>query len=292
MTRPSANALGAIFMCASMAGFSANDAVMKLAGPDYGLSQAIFMRGALLCLFFGAFAWARGTFRHRPCAGDALIIAIRAVSEIGIAACFLTAVFNMPIANATAILQFVPLALAITAHFVLGETCGPRRMLAILAGLFGVLLIIRPGTDGFNSYSLLALGAVFFVILRDLSARRLSRNADSLFVTLVSAAVVTMSFGAATIAGPGWSPVAPGELGPFALAALFLFAGYYFSVVTMRTGDLFFVTPFRYSIMIFSAVFGFAAFGEIPDVWTALGILILACAGIFTIWREKLTIKP
>ena len=200
MARLSNNMVGALVMCGSMAGFSANDAVMKLVGPGIGLYQSVFLRGALLCLFFGAYAWFRGSFRNRPNGSDARIIAIRSFAEIGISGCILAAIFNMPIANATAILQFVPLAIVVAAHFVLGERCGPMRMLAILVGLIGVLIIIRPGTEGFNAYSLLALSAVFFVVLRDFASRRLSRNANSLFVTVVSAAVVTTAFGIASLA--------------------------------------------------------------------------------------------
>ncbi len=274
-------------MCVSMAGFSANDAIIKLVGTEFGLAQSVFMRGAILCILFGTYACFRGTFRTMPGRRDQAVIVVRTVGEIGITACFLTAVLNMPIANATAILQFVPLAIVVAAHFVFGIRAGPMRFVATLIGLCGVLIIIRPGTDGFNSYSLLALLAVLFVVLRDLASRKLSSAADSLFVTLASALVVTMVFGLATVVDARWIPPTRTEFGLLVMSAMFLFAGYYFGIVTMRTGDIFFVSPFRYSIMIFSVVFGSLLFAEFPDVWTIFGILILISAGVFTIRREK-----
>lgn len=281
------NRMSAAFMCGSMAGFSANDAIMKLIGPEYGLSQSIFLRGALLCLLFGTYAWARGTFRRLPESRDRKIMAVRSLSEIGISACFVTAVFNMPIANATAILQFVPLAIGVAAHLTGRRRAGPMRWLAILCGFVGVLIIIRPGTEGFNAYSLLALAAVFFVVLRDFASQSLSPNANSLLVTLVSATVVTAAFGAPHVFGNPWTPVTATDLALFVLAAVFLFAGYYFGVVTMRIGDAFSVAPFRYSIMVFSVTFGWVLFNEIPDAWTILGIGILAGTGVFVIRREQ-----
>ncbi|MCY3874096.1 MAG: DMT family transporter, partial [Rhodobacteraceae bacterium] len=285
------NIRNAGLMCVSMAGFSANDAIFKLVGTEFGLAQTVFMRGTILCLLFGTYAWFRGTFRTMPGRRDRAVIAVRTVAEIGITACFLSAVLNMPIANATAILQFVPLAIVVAAHFVFGTRAGPMRFAAIFVGLVGVLIIIRPGTAGFNAYSLLALLAVLFVVLRDLASRKLSSSADSLFVTLASALMVTMVFGLATLVDARWTPPSRTDFGLLSLSAVFLFAGYYFGVVTMRTGDIFFVSPFRYSIMIFSAIFGALLFAEIPDALTVLGILILVGAGVFTIRREKAALE-
>ncbi len=287
MARRSDNFRSAALMCASMAGFSANDAIIKIVGTEFGLMQAVFMRGTILCLIFGTYAWLRGTFGKIPGKRDRILIGIRSVAEIGIASCFLSAVLNMPIANATAILQFVPLAIALAAHFFLGVRAGPKRFVAILVGLVGVLIIIRPGTEGFNVYGFLALLAVLFVVMRDLASRQLSQEADSLFVTLASAAVVTLVFGLATLADGQWTAPSIVDFGLFSLSAMFLFAGYYFGVVTMRSGDIFFVSPFRYSIMVFSVIYGMILFAEYPDLWTILGIVILAGAGVFTIRREK-----
>jgi S-adenosylmethionine uptake transporter len=93
---------------------------------------------------------------------------------------FLFALVNMPIANAVAILSALPLAVTVAAALFLGEPLGWRRMSAVLAGFAGVLLIVQPGTEGFNAWSLAALLAVIIITGRDLVTRRFSPGLPSL----------------------------------------------------------------------------------------------------------------
>jgi S-adenosylmethionine uptake transporter len=93
----------------------------------------------------------------------------------------------MPIANAVAILSALPLAVTVAAAVFLGEPLGWRRMSAVLVGFVGVMLIVQPGTDGFNAFSLAALLAVMFITGRDLVTRRLGPGLPSLGVAMVTA---------------------------------------------------------------------------------------------------------
>ncbi len=100
-------------------------------------------------------------------------ILARCVAEIGAALLYLSALFHMPIADCTAILQFTPLALTAGAALFLGARVGWRRWLATFVGLIGVLIIIRPGAAAFNPYAMLALLSVAFIAARDLITRTL-----------------------------------------------------------------------------------------------------------------------
>ena len=100
---------------------------------------------------------------------DKIILGIRGLSEIGAAFCIVNALFNMELANMMVILQILPL----TAFVFLGEPLGWRRLMAIGVGFIGMLLIVKPGSDGFNAYSLFGLAAVVCVTIRDLTARSL-----------------------------------------------------------------------------------------------------------------------
>ena len=115
------------------------------------------------------------------------VILIRAFAELASTMLFLTALAQMPLANVTAILQSLPLTVTMFAAMFFGEAVGWRRWSAILVGFIGVLIIIRPGSDGFNEYAVLALIAVGFITLRDAITRRLDRSVPSLFVAFVSA---------------------------------------------------------------------------------------------------------
>ena len=199
------NARGALFMMASMAGFSLNDALIKSVSDDLPLFQAVFLRGLVATALIGAVAWSQDVFRFRPGRRDRRMIGQRAFAEIAGTACFLTALFNMPIANATAILQSVPLAVTLGAALFLGESVGWRRYLAIGIGFIGVLIIVRPGSGGFNAYALLAVGAVGFIVLRDLSTRSLTPEAPAAYVVFMTSTAITAVAGLAAVL-TDWRP--------------------------------------------------------------------------------------
>jgi drug/metabolite transporter (DMT)-like permease len=182
MTPLSDNMRGAVFMMLSMAGFSLNDAFLKTVAGELPLFQAVFLRGLIVVALTGALGWSQGAFAYRPGRRDRRLIGWRCLGEIGGTICFLTALFNMPIANASAILQSVPLAVTLGAALFLGEPVGWRRYLAIGVGFMGVLVIVRPGAEGFNAYALWAVAAIGFIVVRDLSTRSLSPGAPALAI--------------------------------------------------------------------------------------------------------------
>ena len=280
------NVKGAIYMMLSMAGFVLNDTLMKSLSDDLPMFQAIFIRGVFATMLIGALAWHRRALWYRPSRAAAGIISLRVVGEIGATICFITALFNMPIANATAIIQVSPLAVTLGAAVFLGETVGWRRYGAILVGFLGVMLIVRPGSEGFTVYSVYALTAVVFFVLRDLITRRLPADTPSLFVTVISSISVMTMAGLLSALGE-WQAVTLGQLAVLALAAVFVLVGYLFGVMTMRIGDIGFISPFRYTILIWAILLGIVVFGDIPDGPTLLGSAIVVLTGLYAFHRER-----
>lgn len=281
------NLRGAGFMVIAMGAFVINDALMKSLADEVSLFQAVFVRGMFAMLLIGAFAWARGAARLSAVApGDRRAALARVAGEIGSTTCFLKALFAMPLANATAILQSTPLALTLVAALFLGERVGWRRWTAVVAGFFGVMLIVKPGADGFDAAALWALAAVGFVCLRDIATRRLSPATPSLAITLMTAVAIT-ALGGAVTAIEGWAPVETRAVGILALSACFLFVGYLFSVMTMRVGELAFISPFRYTVLIWALILGVAVFGDAPGPLSLLGAAIVVASGLFTFHRER-----
>ena len=288
MTSRADNLRGAGYMVISMAAFVVNDALMKSLAGEIPLFQAIFLRGLAAMALIGTLAYLRGAARMDALAPvDRWPAFVRVCAEIGTTTCFLTALFNMPLANATAILQSTPLALTLVAALFLRESVGWRRWTAVLIGFVGVMLIVRPGAEGFNEAAYWALGAVGFIIVRDLATKRLSPATPSLAITLMTAVAITCLGGGVTALGE-WQPVAPGTLGILALSACFLFVGYLFSVMTMRVGDMGFVSPFRYTILIWALILGAVVFGEVPDALALIGAAIVVSTGLYTFYRERL----
>lgn len=280
------NMRGAAFMSITMAGYVANDTVMKLLSEQLNLFQAMFLRGIFTSLLIAGFCLFKGVLIYRIPKGDRLTVILRLVGEIGGTVFYLMALFNMPIANATAILQALPLAVTLAGAVFLSETVGWRRYLAIFAGFIGVLMVVRPGSDGFNEFSTFAIIAVGFIVLRDLSTRRLSTSVPSLFVSLLTS-ISVMSVGAILSFTEEWRPVSTSEIGLLILASLFIIFGYLFSIMAMRVGDISFSSPFRYTILIWAILLGFVVFGDIPDGWTIFGSLIIVGSGVYTFYRER-----
>lgn len=288
MAVPSDNARGALFMMLSMAGFSMNDMLIKTLAGEISVFQAVFLRGLAALLLIGLLAARQGAFAHRIAPGDRKLVALRTCGEIGGTICFLTALFHMPIANASAILQAMPLSVALGANLFLREPIGWRRYVAIGIGFGGVVLIVRPGAEGFNTYALWAVAAVGFSSLRDLTTRRLSRQVPSLLVTFITASAITLTGAAATALQP-WQPVSAVMMATLSGAATFLLVGYLFGVMCMRHGEIGFVVPFRYTILIWAILFGIFVFDEIPDAFTLAGSALVVATGVYTFLREQQT---
>ena len=287
MSALSDNARGALLMSASMAGFVVNDALMKLVSGEMSLYQAMLLRGIAATALLGALAWARGALRPTVAPADGPRLALRTACEAGATLCFLTALFNMPIANATAILQTLPLTVTLGAAILFREPVGWRRLGAIAVGFLGVLAIIRPGLAGFDATGLWALAAVGFVTVRDLVTRRFDKGLPSLFVALLTASAITLTGGVGVIltglrAPPVWTLLA------LAGAATALAGAYLSAVATMRVGEIAVVSPFRYTILIWAILLGWALFGEIPDAMTVLGAATVAVAGLYALRRERI----
>ncbi|WP_425403811.1 DMT family transporter [Hwanghaeella sp.] len=280
------NFRGALFMAISMAGFVCNDATMKWISGELNLFQIVFLRGLCTIVMIGALAYWRGDLFYRPDRRDARILTLRLFGEVGGTFCFLTALFNMPLANASAILQSLPLVVTLGAALFLGEKVGWRRYTAIFIGFLGVLIIVRPGMEGFNAFALWAVAAVFFVTIRDLSTRSLSRGVPSMFVTLTTAVGVTVTSGLC-LPFAEWKPVEAGHFLFLGGAAVLVFIGYLFGIMAMRHGEIGFISPFRYTIMVWAILLGLIVFGEVPDLWTLIGTGIVVGMGIYTFYRER-----
>lgn len=279
------NMRGALLMMAAMASFTVNDTLIKMLAGVVPLFQLLFLRGLMTSAFNGIWAWRAGALHFRIPVRDKRYLAMRVIGEIGAAYFFLTALFNMPLANVTAILQSVPLTVSLAAALFFRESIGWRRLTAILIGFLGVLLIVRPGAEGFTVYSVYVLISVLFVTMRDLSTRRLSRETHSLFVTWVTSVGVMVFFGLASLT-QGWGAMDLRSWGIIAATSVLVFGGYMFSVTAMRAGEISFVAPFRYTGMIWALTLGWVAFGDWPAPLTLIGAAIVVGSGIFMLYRE------
>lgn len=281
-----ANQTGALLMCGSMAAFTFNDALVKLVGASLPLSQILTIRGLAASVLIYLLARRLGSLRVNLPRQAWTMIALRCLCEVGATYLFLTALMRMPIANITAVLQVLPLSVTLGAALFFKEPVGWRRLAAIAVGFCGMLLIVRPGPEGFSEGALYALAAVAFVTARDLVTRRMPPQVPSMTVTLC-ASLSVLAFGIASSATVAWQPVSGGQLLALMGAALFIFAGYLCSVMTMRVGEIAVIAPLRYSGLLWALLLGWAVFGHWPDALTLTGAAVVAAAGLFTLYRDR-----
>lgn len=273
-------------MAASMAGFSINDSLVKLASAGHNIGQVMFVRGLFASALLGLLAWRAGAFGAAR-SGLHPLVWVRIVGELGGTIFFLVALAHLPIATVSAVLQALPLAVTMGSALVLGERVGWRRWTAIAIGFAGVLIIVQPGPEGVNIYAISALCCVLFCTVRDLATSRIPRQIPSFFVS-VTTAVSVCAFGALLVQPlGGWTPMPPITIIKLAGAAVALVVGYQCIVMATRTGDISAVAPFRYTALLWAILLGFLMFGDVPDVAMIAGALLIVGSGIYALYRDR-----
>jgi drug/metabolite transporter (DMT)-like permease len=280
-----ANITGIAAMLASMAAFVANDTCVKLIGETLPLGELIALRNVVATLYILAFAAIFGglTLPENP---QKRLLGWRLAAEFFSTLFFLSGLIALPIADATAIGQFTPIAITAAAAIFLKEHVGWRRWLATVFGLVGVLLIIRPGTSAYSPAALLIVAAVAFIVLRDLTTRAISRDVPTLTLAAMSASVSIFS-GVVLWPFETWIVPTLYQTGLLMLGALFLTIAYALIVIAMRHGDVGIVSPFRYAVIVFAILSGWIFWKDFPDLYQITGIIVLTAAGLYTFYRER-----
>ncbi len=280
------NLRGSALMVLAMAGFALEDYFVKLLSHGLPVGQILMMLGTAGCLIFAVFTkMGRGKLFTRVLLTRAVML--RNIGEIIAAVSYVTALALADLSTVSAILQATPLAVTVGAALFMGAQVGWRRWSAILVGMLGVLMIVRPGLDAFEASSIFAVVSVAGLAVRDLATRAIPPSVSSMqlscyaFGTMVpTGAVLLMFHGDLTAPEPiGWAYLFG--------AMVFGVMAYYFIVGAMRVGEVAAVTPFRYARLIFALILGMTLLGERPDFWTLTGAAIIIASGLYTLIREQ-----
>ena len=282
----SENFRGAVLMMICMGAFVLNDAFVRLAGDSLPLAQILFYRALLTTITLVLVAFYTGVLKLSVSSQDKWLIFFRSVTEALTAYFFLTAVMNMPFANVTAILQILPMTVTLAAAVMFKEKVGAFRILLIFLGFLGVILIINPAKDGFTIYAGYALISVLLITIRDLLSRKLSVDVPTLIPT-VSASLGVLLFSILLITKTAFQPLDLQNSFFILAAAFFIIFGYYTAVLVMRSGEISFISPFRYAAVLFALMLGFVFFDEQPDGIAFLGMTIVIISGITLMIRNN-----
>ncbi|MEN9539462.1 MAG: Riboflavin transporter [Pseudomonadota bacterium] len=280
-------------MSTAMALFIANDALVKRVSETWPGPQLIFVRGLFATALMVLVCWSAGMFhrdshsRTRPVLQllDRKLL-IRAVLDATASTIYLTALFHLPLANATAINMATPLFITMMAVVAFREQVSRVRWIAVALGFAGVWMIVQPAADGFNGWALVCLGATMLHAARDLMTRVIPAQVPSLLVTLSTVTSVTALSGVLT-ALQGWQVFTPAAHAHLAAASALLCGGYYLLIRCMRAGEMSLIVPFRYTGLLFAIGLGYVLWDEVPNTLAMAGIALLVGAGVFMLSHER-----
>ncbi|HPE25459.1 DMT family transporter [Albidovulum sp.] len=280
------NLRGIALVLFAMAAFSVEDALIKALTESLPIGQVLMIVGVSGTLVFMI---AAGDGGRAATVRAALVpsVLLRTLSEGVGALTFVTALSLLPLSTVAAVFQATPLAVTAGAALFMGERVGWRRWLAVVAGFVGVLMIIRPGAEGFQAEALLVVVTVVVIAARDLITRRIPPHVASVAVSCHGFFAVAVS-GAALIA-LGDRPVMPdgSALWKIGFVVLCSTTGYYAIVAAMRMAEASALMPFRYARLVLSLAIAVVVFAEHPDAMTLAGAAVILCAAFYTYLRER-----
>lgn len=282
-----ANLVGALWMTGAMAAFAVEDAFVKVVTTRLPVAEVLVLFGAGGALVFAATALGRG---ERLFGADVISrpMRVRVCFEVLGRLFYTLALALTPLSATTAILQATPIVVVLGAALIFGETVGWRRWTAIVVGLIGVLIVLRPTPGSFSPLSVLAVLGMLGFAGRDLASRAAPRS-------LSTAALGFYGFLALMLAGglyAFWERrpflLPDGEAALMLATTALLGACAYASLMkAMRTGAVAAVTPFRYTRLLFGVALGVLVFGERIDLAMAVGCTVIVAAGLFILWRSS-----
>ncbi|MGR3502423.1 DMT family transporter [Pseudaestuariivita sp.] len=280
----SKNAQGALFALVAFGLFSTHDVFIKVLGGSYSPIQIIFF-SVLLSFPLVTLMLVRDTTSGTLIPRHPWWSAIRTFAALITGICAFYAFSVLPLAEVYAILFASPLLITLLSIPILGEDVRLRRGLAVLVGLVGVLIVLRPGQTELTLGHAAALCCAVFSALASVIVRKIGNEERSVVLLIYP---MLASFICMGIALPFvYEPMPLRDMGFLALIAVFAHVAMRFVIKAYQTGEAAIVAPMQYSQIIWATAFGMLFFGETPDLWTAIGAAVIIASGIYIVLRES-----
>jgi drug/metabolite transporter (DMT)-like permease len=272
-------------MIAAVGTFAVMDAFMKFLASDYPPLQIACLRGASSLPFVLAACFLSGRLRQLRPRRFGLHL-LRALVSIVMLGCYVWALARMSMANTYAICLSAPLLVVPCAWLILREQAGRHVWIALLVGLAGVFVALKPTATGFVSLAgLAALGsavawALVVVTLRLMAATETTASMVFWFLLLVA-------IGAGALAAPGWVAIAAADWPWIAILGLSGWAGQHLVTEAFRLAPAATIAPFEYLSVVWGATIDWIVWQTLPGVRIAAGAAIVVAAGLYLLHRER-----
>ena len=270
---------GALFMVLATGCYVVNDTMMKLAAETLPPYQVLMLRGVAALLWGMPLLFLLGYGRKLGLLFEARVLA-RNLNETAGILCYIVALANMPIADASALGQITPLIVFIGAAVLFRERLAPWRLALIGCGFAGAILVAQPTGAGISIFAALALANAVFCAARDLVGRRIGAQVPGMIVAI--SAVIVVLIGAALAHGlfETWIAPRPAQLLLLAGSGLFLIFGHFFIFMAYRVGPTGVVAPFYYTFTVWAVIAGLVVFGSLPNLLAIVGIAMVIASGL------------
>ena len=279
------NLKGALLALSAFGIFATHDVVVKVLGGHYTPFQIIFFS----VLF--SFPLATLMLMRDATSGNLRPVhpwwtALRTLAAVltGFSAFYAFSV--LPLAETYAILFAAPMLITILSIPILGERVGPHRWAAIVIGLIGVFVVLRPGGSPLSLGHIAAIAAAVGSAMASVVVRKIGRDERSAVLMLYP--MVSNFAVMACILPFVYRPMPIEHLGLMAVISLFGFVAGLFIIAAYRLGDAAIVAPMQYSQILWAAGFGILFFDEVPDFFTLVGAGIIIASGLYIVLRETI----
>jgi drug/metabolite transporter (DMT)-like permease len=264
--------------------FATHDVIVKYLGASYSPFQILFfsvMFAFPLMSFMLVQESKPDTMRpHHP-----WWTALRTVSMLVSAVCIFYSFSVLPLAETYSMLFTVPLMITLLSIPILGERVGMHRGGAVLVGLVGVLIVVRPGTSELTLGHATAFIGAFASSLASVIVRRIGRDERDLVLLLFPMLGSFLVMGA--LMPFDYRPMPLDDLLAVAILSALGFIAMYCMIAAYKTGEAVVVAPMQYSQILWASLYGMVFFNETPKLHTLAGAVVIIASGVYIVLREN-----
>ena len=270
---------GPLFMIIATCSYVINDTMMKLATEGLPPYEVLMLRGCAGLLWGLPLMLLLGYGKQLPLVFEGRVLA-RNLAEMAAILCYVVALANMPIADASALGQITPLLVLLGASILFRERIGGVRMALIGLGFIGAIMVAQPTMQGISIYAALALANAVLCAVRDIAGRRVAAEVPGMIVAMSAIIVVLIGAGAMHLITEQWVVPQMHHLLLLGGAGLFLIFGHFFIFMAYRVGPTGVVAPFYYFFTFWAVLSGLVVFGQFPNLLAISGIALVVAAGL------------
>lgn len=275
--------LGVLWMCLAMLLLVGMDAITKHLTQLFPVPEVIWARFTFHLLLMAPLLG-----RRLPLVAatrDYRLQILRGAMILLSSGSLVTGLRYIPLAETNVLFAASPLMVTALSAPLLKERVGPRQWIGVVVGFIGVLVIMRPGFAVMHPAAVVVVSGTIFYAISQIAARRLGQIDDPRTTVFYTALVCVVVMSA--IVPFVWVTPRPVDWAVMATTGLLSMTGHLAATKAFQMAPAAVISPFNYSGMVWAVLFGFVGFGDLPDVWTVVGALIIVASSLYILHRRR-----